>query len=167
MTEVIGNFIAGVGVLVTGGFTYLVYKATKATADATKATLQLSNEIASKEESRRQEYRRIMRRQLLPEISRDSKAAYDAVVDIDAREIYGKLKEAPERLNISKEELAEYFNTHEVNVIKKAWETYEEYRRKYFRNTYSGNEIEILLEKSPKVIENFSELQNMLNTIKV
>lgn len=39
MSEIVGNFIAFLSVIVTGYFTYLVFKATEATANATEATL--------------------------------------------------------------------------------------------------------------------------------
>lgn len=108
-----------------------------------------------------------MRRLLLPQISRDSKTAYEAVVDIDPMNIFRKLQEAPKSLNLEKNELAEYFSTDEVSIIIKAWETYEDYRNKYLKETYGGNEMKILLEKAPNVITDFSELENVLRNIKV
>lgn len=163
----ISNIIAACGVLVTGIFSYLLWKANKEMANIAKATLKLSEEIVVKEENRLIEYKRIMRRQLLPKILGNTQAAYHAVVDTDSMNIYRKLKRAPESLNIDKRELAEYFSADEVGLIIRAWEIYENYRAKYFKESYSGNEIDILLEKAPIVIENFCDLENMLNDIKV
>lgn len=161
------NIIAVLGVVVTAFFTYMVYKATKATADVARETYELNRSITEQEEKRISEQKRIMRRLLLPRISKESKLAYDAVVDIDYSNIYKKLVEAPETLSISEEDLANYFSTEEVSVMIRAWEVYEKYRSNYFRKNYGGDGMKILLEKAPPVIEAFSELENLLNDIRI
>jgi hypothetical protein len=167
VTDLISNVIAFMGVLVTGYFTYLVYKATKATADVAEATLELSREIATKEEERVKNYRRIMRRQLVPYILKESQKVHDAVVDIDEMSIFRKLTNvAPKSLNIDMSELAEFFNEGEVKTITRAWETYDDYLRKYYKTGYNGNEMKVLLEKSTTVSLPFHELIELLKNVK-
>ncbi|QFF98805.1 hypothetical protein PB01_08145 [Psychrobacillus glaciei] len=167
MENLTSNIIAAVGVLVTGTFSYFVWKATNATAQVANATFELSKELAQKEDNRREEYKRIMRRQLLSVISKESKIVYDAVVDIDPMNILMKLRDAPVYLSINKTELAEYFSVDEVATIIKAWETYESYRTKYYKETYRGNELKLLLEKNQPVIIHFEELKDKLNNIEI
>lgn len=167
MADLTSNIIASIGVLVTGTFSFFVWKATNATAKVANATLELSKELALKEEERKAEHKRIMRRQLLPIVSKESKAAYDAVVDIEPMNILRNLRNAPVNLSINKTELAEYFSIDEVAAIIKAWETYESYRSKYYKETYRENEIYALLENNQPVILHFDDLNAMLSNIKV
>lgn len=167
VADITSNIIAACSVLVTFIFSLAVWKATKETAEAAKATLKLSEDLAGKEERRINDNKRIMRRLLLPIIAKESKVAYDAVVDINPVNIFRKLREAPISLSIDKHELAEYFSVAEVSIIIKAWETYGDYRRKYLKDVYQGNEIKILLEKAEPVKFNFNALENVLMNIKI
>lgn len=167
MADLTSNIIAASGVLVTGYFTFLVYKATKATAEATEATLKLSEGLATKEDNRVREYRRIMRRQLVPYILKESQKVHDAVVDTDEMKIHRKLtNEAPKSLNIDMSELAEFFSDGEVEIIIRAWETYYDYLKKYYKTGYNGNEMKILLDKSTTVTLPFHELIELLKNVK-
>lgn len=160
--EEISNIIVSIGIVVTGIFSFFVWQATSETAKVAKATLKLNEDLAAKEEKREVEFKRIMRGQLLPQILRDSEKAYNAVVGIDPMQVFRNLKSAPEKLRIQAKDLASYFNEDEVKVITKAWETYSDYRRKYFKDVYPGNEINILIEKADPVIYDFNHLLNTL-----
>lgn len=161
------DWIALSGVVVTALFSLLVWLATVKTADVADATYKLSAELASKEEKRAETYKRIMRRQLVPYILKESQKIHDAVVDTEVRNIHRKLTyDAPERLDVNMSELAEYFSEDEADLITKAWEIYDDYRRKYYKSSYQGNDIDILFEKSPTVTLIFHELIEMLKKIK-
>lgn len=163
----ISDCITLLGVIITGLFSFLVWKATKETADVAKATYKLSEKLALNEENRSNKYRNIMRRQLVPHILKESEKVYNAVADTDASNLYLKLRNNTiETLNISMTDLAEYFSEEEVKLITKAWETYENYRSKYYRNGYNGNGMNILLEKNEPVIMDFYYLIEELKKVK-
>ena len=144
-----------ISIIVTAWFSYRVLK-------ATEATNELSKQISRAEEERQKEFKMKMRKQLIPEILNQSKAAHNATVDLDARNINGKLKTAPKELLITNEELASYFSQEEITAIKEFWAVYSNYRQTYFKETYNGNEIELLLDNAAPVAETYSDLVNIL-----
>lgn len=152
-----------VSIAVTAWFSYRVLKATEATNEVTAATLELSKQISRAEEERQKEFTEKMRKQLIPEIIKQSKAAHDATVDTSASKINLKLKSAPTKLLVTNEELATYFKQEEINVIRAFWDTYSIFRKKYHKKIYPGNEVELLLEHAAPVAEKYA---NLINTIK-
>lgn len=152
-----------VSIVVTAWFSYRVLKATEATNEVTRATLELSKQISRAEEERQKEFTEKMRKQLIPEIIKQSKAANDATVDTTASKINIKLKNAPTELLVTNEELATYFKQEEINVIRAFWESYTEYRKKYYKMTYYGDQIELLLKNAPPIAQKYADL---INTIK-
>jgi hypothetical protein len=152
-----------VSIAVTAWFSYRVLKATEATNEVTAATLELSKQISRAEEERQKEFIFKMRKQLLPEIIKQSKAAHDATVDTSASKINLKLKSAPTELLVTNEELATYFKQEEINVIRGFWETYTDYRKKYYKMSYHGNAMELLLQHNAPIAEKYADL---INTIK-
>jgi hypothetical protein len=165
------DFITTVGVIVTGFFTWLVWRATKETANATqaaadtaKATLKLNEDLAKKEELREKQFNDLMKIQLTPKILRESEDALNAIVDTESLNILMKLKEAPNELSIDKKEIVKYFSSKEVETITKAWELYEAFRKKYYLKSGFNNseEVKELLNNSQPVAIAFSELINLL-----
>lgn len=161
------DWIALGGVIVTGIFSLLVWRATVKTVDLAEATFELNRELSFKEEERVKNYKRIMRRQLVPYILKESQKVHDSVVDTDERSIHRKLtNDAPKSLNVNMNELAEFFNDDEAEIINRAWETYDSYLMKYYQTGYQGNGMKVLLEHSPTVIITFHELIETLKKIK-
>ncbi|MEK1832517.1 hypothetical protein AAAC51_37175 [Priestia megaterium] len=144
-----------ISIIVTAWFSYRVLK-------ATEATNELSKQISRAEEERQKEFKMKMRKQLIPEILNQSKTAHNATVDLDTRNINKKLKTAPKELVITNEELASYFSEEEITAIKEFWAVYSNYRKTYFKETYNGNEIELLLDNAAPVAETYSDLVNIL-----
>lgn len=169
MDLTIDQFISITGIALTAIFSCLVWWATRATAKATKATvaaaeetLRLNERLATAEETRNNEYRLIMKSQLSQFILNESKKAENALADFNSNEIFGRLKTAPESLNVTKEELAKYFSREEAEIISKAWTSYESYREKYFHRFYRGHEIQLLSEHAPPVSEDLNKVINIL-----
>ncbi|UYT83912.1 hypothetical protein [Priestia megaterium] len=152
-----------VSIAVTAWFSYRVLKATEATNEVTRATLELSKQISRAEEERQKEFIEKMRKQLIPEIIKQSKAAHDATVDTNASKINLKLKTAPTELLVTNEDLATYFKQEEINVIRDFWNTYSSYRKKYYKKFYPDNDMGALLEHAAPVAEKYA---NLINTIK-
>lgn len=163
----IGDWIALLGILITGYFSYRVLKATEATNKLSEATLELNKEIKKQEERNNEEFKLNMRTQLLPGILEKSSQAYKAVVDTNYTKIHEKITAGPKKLDIDKEVLSNYFTYPEVQLITNAWNKYENYVTEYYKPSYyytsdMGNNYEILklLEHNGPVIEAFSELEN-------
>jgi hypothetical protein len=153
-------WIAGIGVAVTAYFSYRLLKATQATNKLSEATLELNKKLQEKEDKMREEFKVNMRRQLIPQILKQSEQAYNAVVGTEALTIHRQIQEAPKSLSIDLQELSNYFSREEVEIITKAWNRYDDYLSNYYKDGYQGNEIEKLLEKHEPVIMAFNELVN-------
>ncbi|MGE6609838.1 hypothetical protein ACQKFG_04775 [Peribacillus sp. NPDC076916] len=163
----IGDWIALLGILLTGYFSYRVLRATEATNKLSEATLELNKEIKKQEERMKNEFKLNMRTQLLPGILEKSSQAYKAVADTNYTKIHDKITAGPKKLDIDKEVLSSYFEPHEVQLITNAWTKYENYVNKYYKTSYyyssdmdNNDGIEKLIEHNGPVIEVFSELEN-------
>jgi hypothetical protein len=159
------DFISTVGVIITGIFTALVWRATVRTAEATKAaadtaeaTLKLNEDLAKREEVREAEFNKLMKIQLTPKILKESELAYNSVVDTSEFEIHRKLENAPKKLSVDIKEIAKYFSESEVKIILNAWETYDRYLSKYYQKTYMGDGMRALLDNAEPVIFGFNDL---------
>ncbi|MFC0273556.1 hypothetical protein ACFFIX_19380 [Metabacillus herbersteinensis] len=158
--------LTAVSILVTAWFSFRVLKATEATNEVTKATLYLSKEIALREEMRKKEFNKIMRKQYILKILKESKLAHDALVDTDSRNIYNNLKNAPKSLSVDIQELASYFEYEEIEKIKRAWNTYSYYLDNYYKEEgYSGNGMNLLPTHAGSVISEFHFLMEYLKNL--
>lgn len=150
------DWIALTNVLVTAGFSFLVWRATVKTADVAKATLELNEKLSKSEKIKEEEYRKIMRSHYINDILIKSQKIYDAFATIDEKKLFSDLRDTlPEDINVDVIELAKYFNKTEVDLIINTWDIYKSYRNQYFKVGYRGNEMGILTEKAPMVIDKF------------
>ncbi|MET1029360.1 hypothetical protein, partial [Domibacillus tundrae] len=81
-------WVAGIGVAVTAFFSYRLLKATQATNKLSEATLELNRKLQEQEDKTREDFKMNMRRQLVPQILKQSERAYNAVVGTDALTIH-------------------------------------------------------------------------------
>lgn len=158
MAEIIANWIAGVGVLFTAVFSYLVYRVTDNSTKIAEEALNLNRRLIQEEARREFQQRKIIRMQIVPGIIDKSNVVYDALTEEDVSRMFKKIRDAPTELEVDVKDFAEYFSEDEVLTVTKAWSMYTDYRKSFYKPRYGGNEIEILKEKAPPVIEAFADI---------
>lgn len=166
MVDVIANFIAAIGVLVTGIFSCLVYRATSATAKVAEETLNLNKRLIEEEKRRTEEQKKIMRMHLSRVILDETRKVENALASIDEMIIYRNLYKVPAHLSVQTKELAEYFSSEEISIIRKAWDSYEQYRNDYFQDVYQGNGMKVLVENASPVLMELNNVVNILANFK-
>ena len=161
------EWITLAGVVATSFFSFLVWIATKKSADVAKVTLELNKSITQREKAKDEEYRKIMRNHILNELVKDSKTVHDAVISVDEMVIHKNLmSDIPTTLNVDIEVLAKYFTEYECNLIIEAWDSYNYYRETYFKSGYNDNGITMLVTKASIVIDKFHPLLETLEKMK-
>lgn len=165
MVDIIANVIAVVSVVVTGIFSWLVYKATKATQRVAEETFSLNKRLIEEENKRVEEHRKIMRLQLSQILLKEISEVELAMASTDPMYIYNALKKAPIKSEVQIQDLADFFLEDEIKMINRAWNSYDVYRNNYYRKSYPGTEITVLVEKAPPVLEDINNLRNTLINI--
>lgn len=145
----IGDWITLSGVIVTSGFNYLVWKATKANADAAKAsanaaqaTYELTKKLTEiqqeKEQGDFEAIKRVQRKRVWEVVN----LAYVLLVRLgDPQKTHALksddvnfIKHYPKKPELTPEEWAKYFTKDEIEGIERAWKELEHYMAQWFFN---------------------------------
>lgn len=160
-----GVITTGAGVLVTGFFSYLVYRATQTTADLAKATYDLSIAENAKQVQRELEFKKAMRLLYKGQLQKKTREILYALTSIDWTHIYNSLRAMDEKnIGVPPEEIAKYFDLSEVEIINKASLTFEGYLRNYLKEGYSGEEGALVTYADQPILA-FGEMKEMLEKI--
>lgn len=151
-----------VGIIVTGIFSYVIWKvtkegalATKDTADLAKATNDLNKQIFEKDHHS-------MRVQIKDQLLKVIKPIQDALISTDGPEIDKCLKQLQLSNPISAYHIAKHFNETDANQINWSWAVFEDYKSNYYKDSYKDNEIGLLATHAPNSIIEFGKLIKML-----
>lgn len=165
MVDVYYDVITTVGVVATAGFSFLVYKATKETANVAKATYDLNRDLQKRDEERELEFNSVIKKTLTYEIISLTQESYDKMGETNASLLSNKLHTLPPTLNISAEKIGKYFTKEEAEKILYAWNNYSDFRKKYLKTRYPDNTQKLLIDNIEPIKNNFKELLNLLKNI--
>lgn len=167
------DWIAITNMLATLLLSYFVYKATKKSADATEQTailteesIKLSRAIQQRQDLDAEKHKHALRIQYVDVLNKKCKKVLNAVVSSNAMHIFKSLRDLDYKHEIKPETLAFCFSSKEVQAINKAWSSLDTYLELYFRETYNGDEMGLLVTHAPIVIEPFENLEKELNEIR-
>lgn len=168
----VSDWIQVIGIAVTGLFSYFVWKATQKQADATDetanltaATLELTKQLAQRDEQKVSEIHSKIKKQLTVIIIADTEEAYKKITGLSREEIFNKLSQGTGKLRVGIKDIAEYFTTEEYDAIMDGWNSYNEYLRKYLRPFYPSNDgasMDDLYNRTDTVGLKFNKVINML-----
>lgn len=166
------DFIQIIGIIVTGIFSFLVWKATQKQAEATietakltSATLELSKRLAEKAEIQNKEFKEKIRRQLKVKILTVFDSVFNALNALSREQIHRQVTSAIKDLDVDDKEIASNFTKDEFDAITDAWNSYKEYLRKYFRMGYPSNDgasLDDLYNRTDVVIPKLRKAINIL-----
>ncbi|OOC59059.1 hypothetical protein [Paenibacillus ihbetae] len=150
-----------------------VYGATKKAADAaektvnlTEESLKLNRKIQEMQAAEAEKLRNGLRMQYVDVLYKKCEQIRLSVTSMDAQEIHRSLSAIDYNHHVKPETLAFCFSTEELHVIKKAWSALDYYLNSYYRKTYKGSEMGLLVTNAHIPISAFEELKGLLESIR-
>ncbi|MFE6076925.1 hypothetical protein ACFVQB_20905 [Paenibacillus sp. NPDC057886] len=163
------EWISVVNALATLILSFFVYKSTNKaseaavkTVDLTEQTFLLNQSISDNKEEEKKMYRNSLKYQYIKVLMKRSDNILKAITYSDGMEIHKNLSTLEYKHYISSENLALCFNEYEVKQITDAWFVFEIYLDKYFKETYSQDEINILARHAGTSIDNFTLIYDLM-----
>ncbi|WP_312117926.1 hypothetical protein [Brevibacillus reuszeri] len=173
------DWIAVIGVAVTGFFSFLVWQATKESAkaakasanaaiesaNAAKASFELTQMIMQKEEKKDHALRYQYRRKALLIAMKVHHALLNQNPNI---KVY-LIMECPKEPGLSLEEMVTYFSDEEAAQMNRAWDSFNAYLQKHWpnhqtgRDSFSSEEARAASIETSGPIGEFHNLIEMLN----
>lgn len=167
------DWIAITNSLATIVLSWFVFRATKKSADATVKTtnlteqsMQLNRQISDRHEKEAGERREALRIQYTDTLWRKTREISRMLSKLDGLGIHQSLSNYDISHEISAENLAIAFDSKEVRVIHDAWFVLENYLDNYYKGTYIGDEIGILVTHADKPLEALKKAEQLLENIK-
>lgn len=117
-----GDWIAITGVVATGVFSYLIWKATKQGVEIAKASYRLSESIVRKQNENEEALKKEYREKVFNKAVRAASKLFDV---LDNNYCLENLKEL-DGLGLTDKELVKYFNAEEREKIKRAFDEFSE-----------------------------------------
>lgn len=158
-----------------------VYKATKKSADASEKTVNLTERtVELTEESFRlsksvqeiqsmeaEKQKKALKMQYVDILYKKCKQILRAITSADATYIYNSLRDLEYQHGIKPETLAASFSDEEVFLIKNAWSALDTYMELYYKETYSGDEMGLLVTNAHIPYEPFEKLKSFLESVRI
>ncbi|GAA4854592.1 hypothetical protein GCM10023310_36890 [Paenibacillus vulneris] len=150
--------ITASGVLVTGFFSFLVWKATKETANVARSSHLLAEQIDMRLREMRSNTKEIYYKLIIS--NADYVWKFLMRPNDDKKLLLDQYNALPKTPGISTEKIAEYFNKEEKDLILGLWKKFDSYIKDYWTDEY-GNIGEISLGRGVKDAEiNANKLAN-------
>ncbi|MED1803000.1 hypothetical protein [Brevibacillus porteri] len=172
------EWIAVIGVVVTGFFSYKVWRATKESANAASASANAAIESANAAKASNELSRllleqsvnkeRAVKKQYRYKALQDARKVYISLVNQNPKVNYEWIMSAPKETGFSLEEIATYFSDDEAVQLHKAWESYKRYLDKHWPDInqgkwgFSGNDDVIAATETDAPIQEFHLLIGVL-----
>lgn len=163
--DIINYIITSLGLLVTGIFSYLVWKATQQSTEVAKASYKLSESIINSQlqlkAKIKEEYIRNVCKNINEVIEglKSQKSALSAY----------KINNIPRSCGLTEEQIAEFFSDLERQAINNAWESLDNYIQDYWTDTHGkikesfiGNEAEAARKYINKPLDVFNKLVELM-----
>lgn len=167
--DIIYYSISFLGIVITGLFSFLVWKATKKSTQVAQESYNLSQSIINSQKQLKHNVKNEFVRTILLR-------ANDVLVSLEVQRkglntaIIAKI---PKECGLSEVQLAEYFGLEEREIINKTWDILNNYLDKHwtdkngqFKGTFSGDELVNVIEAVTEPIEAFNFLINNLEKIR-
>lgn len=157
--------ISVLGILITGLFSFFVWRATVKSTQLAQESYNLSQSMIN---SQKQLKINIKNEYIHAIISR-ANVVLDSLTVQKEGLIPDKIKEIPKKCGLSEVELAEYFDIKEREIINDAWDILNKYLNKYwterngkFKGSFNRDELNEVILSIEKPIEIFNQLVNSL-----
>ncbi|MEK4056436.1 hypothetical protein MHB84_22980 [Paenibacillus sp. FSL F4-0087] len=166
------DWISVINALATLVLSFFVYKSTNKASEAAVKTVQLTEQtlilnqsmVTDKEEEKRM-YRNSLKYQYVKVLMKRSDDILKAITHSDGMKIHKNLTNLEYKHYISPENLALCFKDYEVKQIADAWYSFEIYLEKYYKVTYSHDELNVLASHAGTSIENFTIINDLMTVL--
>jgi hypothetical protein len=131
------NVLTIINILVTGTFSFLVWRATKVGADAAKQTYELNEKIVKNEELTKKALKNEYITTVYMRLLEFGSAVRKQIKELDPH----AMERAPKTHGLTDEQRAKYFTKEELNIIDGIWFEIKEYLDKHWTNedgTFKG-----------------------------
>lgn len=163
------EWISVINALATLVLSFFVYKSTNKaseaavkTVDLTEQTFMLNQSMVTDKEEEKRMYRNSLKYQYVKVLMKRSDEILKAITHSNGMEIHKNLTKLEYKHYISPENLALCFKDYEVKQITDAWFVFEIYLDKYFKETYSQDESNILATHAGTSIDNFTLIYDLM-----
>lgn len=153
--DIIYYIISSIGILVTGIFSFLVWKATVASNKVANSNYELSRSII---DNKNETNRRIKDEYIDLVISNTQKIKENLLIQQKGLNFL-YIQNIPKKCGLTELQLAEFFDAYEAEIIKKCWNELEEYlfvhwkdNHGEFKSSFIGDEASKAKEGTKKVI---------------
>lgn len=158
------NILAMINILVTGIFSFLVWKATKVGADAAKLTYELNEKIVRNEELAKKSLKDEYITKVYLRLLEFENAVRKQTKKLDVH----AMKRAPKTSGLTDEQRARYFTREELNIIDEIWLEIEEYLDRHwtnkdgtFKEAFDGIELQNMQMESEALSQSIDEYITM------
>ncbi len=165
----IGVVVTFFGVLVSGFFSFLLYRATKestAAAQASAEAAKLTVELANNSEKDRKIKELAMRQQLKVTLRKQALQALENLSQMNGKKVIKFEDPETIKLRIEPSYLALYFSDNERKIINEAWANLDEYFFNYWRPNLVAETYELKSSlEDPKFLEIHDDLQKLFSKL--
>lgn len=166
--DIIYYIISVIGIIVTGIFSYLVWKATKKSTQVAQESYNLSQSIINSQAKLKAN----IRDQFISKVLSNANVVLE-ILTIQRSQLTLRMERIPKSCGLSETELAEYFEQKEREIIYKAWEMLNGYIEKYIndstgkiRKSFYDEEADHATKATIPLIQTFTSLINSLDVMK-
>jgi|GEM_PF-4931336 hypothetical protein len=144
-------------------------KAAEESAESAKLTYELSKQMSERQISKEQRSWEALRRRYL-RIARDNATAcHYGLLKAYSFRLDGKInsieemRDAPREHGLTNEQLAEYFSESEIKIIEWAWLVFNDFIKKYYKESYTEVEERIAISNAGGAIDAFRTVMETLD----
>lgn len=150
--------ILSIIILITGTFSFLVWRATKNGAEANRNIYELNKKLSEINELNKQS----LKREYLNQVIRNTQLIELAIADQLNTLNIDSMKKAPKHHGLSTEQLAIYFDEEEINIIENIWSKVKRYLEDYWMEENGEIKITFLEDERLNMIQASEHLKEFL-----